>query len=446
VTPPAPPSGWRATRLPVPGRQAGRFRDAVSLLTIYLVLLVAVPSRLVYEQIGSTCTPAALVGIAALLWWCATRLSPSLGGAKGPQPVRTALLVFCGVVAVSEIMGTLRAMDGLETRAADAAIFGLLAACGVAWLAADGISSVARLQVLLDRVVIAGAALATLGIVQFATDFDVARYLGFPGTQVNGTLELVQLRDGFNRVAGTAIHPIEFGAVLATIFPIALHQALRRGLDSRLRRVTPFVLIAVALPMSLSRSAFIGVAAAALVMAMGWTWRQRTNAAVATVTFLAAMRVVIPGLLGTLRNLFTNLHSDSSYVARTQHAQQAWTYIGAAPWFGRGFGTFLPQRYVLLDNQYLGALAETGIVGLLALLSVFCSALLVAQRTAQTTLDPDLQNLGRALAAAAAVPLVTFLTCDEFSFPMAIGMTFLMLGCAGALWRLTRDNAMGVTM
>ncbi len=429
------PTGWR-------GRLAAF--DAVSLLTVYLVLLIAVPSRLVFGVIGSTGTPAAVVGIAALGWWGAGRLVPSIGGATGLQPVRTTLLAFCVVVALSEVAGAARAMDGVESRAADAALFGLAAACGVAWLAADGIDRLERLVVLLDRIVIAGAALAALGIMQFFTDFDITKYLWFPGTHVNGDLQLIQVRDGFNRVAGTAVHPIEFGVVLATIFPVAVHQAMHRGADSRLRRVLPLLLIAAALPMSLSRSAILGVAAAGLVLALGWSWSQRANAAIVSIGFLGAMRAVVPGLLGTLRNLFTNLQSDSSYVARTDHAQRAWIYIGAAPWIGRGFGTFLPDRYVLLDNQYLGVLAETGIIGLVALISVFCAAFVAAHHASRTTLDPELQSLGRALAAAAVVPLVTYVTYDAFSLRMGVGITFLLLGCAGAFWRLTRHRPLGV--
>lgn len=416
----------------------------VGVLTVYLVLLVAVPSRLVFGTIGSTGTPAAVIGIAALCWWGAGRIFPSVGGATGTQPVRTALIGFATVVAASEIVASVRAMDAVEARAANAALFGLAAACGVALVVADGIDRMDRLQRLLERIVLAGGALAALGIVQFFTDFDLARYLWFPGTHVNGDLQLVQIRSGFNRVAGTAVHPIEFGVVLATIFPVALHQALYRGTASRLRRVTPLVLIAVALPMSLSRSAILGVAAAGLVMAAGWTWSRRLNAAVITVGFLGIMRALIPGLIGTLRNLFTGLQSDSSYVARTDHAREAWLHIGAAPWLGQGFGTFLPDRYVLLDNQYLGTLAETGIIGLCALVGVFAAGFLVADHAARTTLDPELQSLGRALSACAVVPLVTYITYDALSLPMAVGTTFMLLGCTGAFWRLVRHRPLGV--
>jgi hypothetical protein len=36
--------------------------------------------------------------------------------------------------------------------------------------------------------------------------------------------------------------------------------------------------------------------------------------------------------------------------------------------------------------------------------------------------------------------MVGFATLDSLSFPMAAGVTFLVLGCVGALWRLVRTE------
>jgi hypothetical protein len=46
------------------------------------------------------------------------------------------------------------------------------------------------------------------------------------------------------------------------------------------------------------------------------------------------------------------------------------------------------------------------------------------------------RSLAQSLAAAAAVAMVSFATFDALSFAMAAGMTFFLLGCVGALWRL----------
>ena len=74
----------------------------------------------------------------------------------------------------------------------------------------------------------------------------------------------------------------------------------------------------------------------------------------------------MPGLLGTLRSLFLHASSDPSVKGRTNDYTVVFQYVGERPWFGRGPGTFLPGRYILLDNQFLGALVATGVVGVIA--------------------------------------------------------------------------------
>jgi O-antigen ligase len=416
-------------------------RDAVSVLTVYVVLLFAVPSALVFKPVGSSGTPAGLLAGALFLWWLAGRLVPSLGASAGRQPLRIAASACLAAVLASDVVAYLRPIDGLEIHAAQSAIVLIVGGLGVVLLTADGVSHIERLDVLLGRLTTAGAALASLGIVQFFTRFDIAAHIHVPGLSLNESTDYIQLRDGFNRVAGTAAHPIEFGVVLATVFPIAIHQAMYATPERRNRARVRVALIAVALPMSVSRSAMLGVLAAGLVMAAGWTWRRRAQAAVAAVAFVAGMRLVVPGLMGTIRNMFTGLQSDSSYVARTQHASEAYAYIGQRPWFGRGFGTFLPSRYVLLDNQYLGLLVETGVVGLLAFVALFCTAFGVGHHVACVGATEERRSLGWALAAAAAVPLVTYITFDAFGFAMANGVTMLVVGCAGALWRIDGATA-----
>ncbi len=80
----------------------------------------------------------------------------------------------------------------------------------------------------------------------------------------------------------------------------------------------------------------------------------------------SCMRFAIPGLLGTIRYLFLHMFEDDSYEGRRQDYSVVGRFIKERPLFGRGFGTFLPERYVYLDNQYLGLLIELGIVGMLA--------------------------------------------------------------------------------
>src|SRR3954462_8455612 len=57
-------------------------RAAVSVLAWYVVLLFVVPSVLVGGAIAPSGTPAEIAAIGAFCWWAASRVTPTLGGAR----------------------------------------------------------------------------------------------------------------------------------------------------------------------------------------------------------------------------------------------------------------------------------------------------------------------------------------------------------------------------
>ncbi|MGB8650519.1 MAG: O-antigen ligase family protein [Mycobacteriales bacterium] len=413
--------------------------DAVSVLTAYLVLLVLLPSRLVVGPLGAVGTPAAVVAAGSALWWASSRAVPHLGGSLGRQPVRIVLSVFFTVLLTGYAAGMLRPLLPVEARAADRLMLASVGWIGVALLCADGVSDRSRLEVLLRRLVLLGAVLAVVGIVEFVFGIQVAQRIHVPGLRANFPVEGILSRAGFRRVAGTALHPIEFGVVLAMILPLALRQAL---LASKTRERLPVVLIAFALPMALSRSATLGTAAGLLVLFFGWSQRRRVNALAAGGLFLLVLPTALPGVVTAIKGLFVNIGADPSTTTRTEDYSAVWGMIKAQPWFGRGAGTFVPSVYRILDNQYLLTLIESGVVGVLALLAVFLTAMTCARGARAVSRDESTRELGQALTASVTVGLVTWVTFDAFSNPMASGILFLLVGCSGALWRLAmQENA-----
>ena len=77
-------------------------------------------------------------------------------------------------------------------------------------------------------------------------------------------------QEALNRVAGTAIHPIELGVVAGMLLPLAIYLAIFDTDRSARSRWLPVVLIGVAISTSVSRSAIIaaGMALAVLVVLM----------------------------------------------------------------------------------------------------------------------------------------------------------------------------------
>jgi polysaccharide biosynthesis protein PslJ len=433
----------RPSAVPAPRRSGSESRprasaDAVTALTVFLVLLFAIPSRLIFAPLGGAGSPAQLLGVAALLWWAATRLARG-SRSSTRQPIRWAMGAFVVANLLSYVAATIRPIDDVELRAADRGLLSLLSWLGIVLLACDGIPSRARLDVLLRRLVIAGGCIAILGLAQFFTHQAFVNYIQIPGLSQNTDLGIVLNRDGFSRPAGTALHPIEYGIVITMMLPLALYYALMDKHRPPLRRWWAVIPLAMAVPVSISRSAIVCTAVVLAVMLPALSRTIRRRAYTAIVVLLSAAFVAVPGIIGTLFGLFTGIGGDSSAQSRTGSYTLAWEFISRAPVFGRGFQTFLPQ-YRILDNQYLLSTIETGIVGVAALLALFATGFVTARKVRKLARDEPTRLLAQAIAASILAGAASFALFDALSFPQVANLVMLMVGIAGAAYRLQVDG------
>jgi O-antigen ligase len=282
--------------------------------------------------------------------------------------------------------------------------------------------------------VVAGCAIAAVGVVQFVTGFDPASRIAVPGLSatVDGAAFVGQ-RSMFRRVAGTTLHPIEFSVVLCVVLPFAIHLALHA---SR-RWFWAVALLGLALPMSVSRTAEVGMTALALVLVPSWPRSVRHRAYLGAIAYLVALRLLVPGLLGTIKSLFVDAGADPSIASRQTDYTFVNGFIAERPVFGRGLATFIPSRYDFLDNQYLMSLVETGVAGVTAFLLLVGGSAVVAALVRSRSSDPADRSLAIAVVAALAVLGATAAVFDLLSFPTVRTLLFVVVGCAGALWRLT---------
>ncbi len=419
-------------------RRTGRSVDAVSVLTVYLVLLVGIPAVFVVGPLGAAGRPAGLFAMTFGLVWVLGRIVPGSGLAGGHQPVRVVAIGFLLAVFASYLVVTTSPFRAGDLSAADRGVLQALGLVGVTLFAADAMVDRERIVVLLRRVVTGAEVMAVVGIAQFLAGFDVFRYVRFPGLRPNGTYVAFYHDSGFRRVSSTAGHPIEFGAVMAMILPLALHFAFFSEPEHRRRRWVGVGLIALAIPMSLSRSAVLGTTAALVILLVSWTPEQRKRVLTALPFFAVGVRVAIPGLLGTIVSAFQHIGGDPSFQGRNERRAMVGQFIAGHPYFGRGFGTFDPVKYVLLDNAYVGTTVELGYVGLVVLLSFFAVGFFCARGVRRRARDARERDLAGALAASIVVPAVEFVTFDAFAYAIITGMVFLLVGCAGALWRISR--------
>jgi O-antigen ligase len=427
----------------LPGHDADADRparriDAVTLLSCYVLLLMAIPSSLVIGSLGAAGSPASLLAVAVLCWYLVARQHPGLGLDRGRQPVRVAATIFAGVVVAAYISASRHAEPAAQQSGADRGLIVLAGWVGVLALAADGIDRADRLRTLLRRIVILATAMAALGVIEFCTGVDLTKYILIPGLSVHQQVTDLMSREGLPRVTATASQPLEFSAVLAMSLPIAVHQARFAPPALRIRRWLQVALIAAVMPMTGSRSAFFGLAVICIVLFPTWRRGERRRAYAAGVAAPILAWLVKPSLVSSFTALFGQLGTDQSSLSRADAYSEAVPYITAHPWLGQGFQTFFPQTYFFVDNQYLTSLLETGVFGLLALIACFATGWFTARSARATAVDAEGRDLGQCLAAAVAAGAVCFASFDALSFSIAAGLFFLMLGCVGAAWRLAR--------
>lgn len=421
----------------------GKRRDAVSVLTLYVFLLMAIPSRYVFGPLGGAGAPSTILGVILFINYLLKWMHPNSPYGSFRQPLKLAGLgFFCAFIA-AYVAGSLHKLGGTEQNGADRSLILICAWYGILLFAGDGIRNHDRLVTLIRRMVLGTSLMAVLGITQFFTGLDLAKYIIIPGLTTSVPYTDITTRGSFVRPAATAIHPLEFGFVLATILPLAIHQARYASANLKRRRWIQVGLIALALPMTVSRSAILGFVVAMIVIVPTWPSKERWRALGIILVGAGGIAFMIPGMLKTFSGLFLAIGSESSTVSRTSAYASAVPLVEQHLWFGTGFGTFLSSVYFYTDNQYLNSLIEIGVVGLLALVALFVTAWSTARRARAIATDLETRHLAQCMAASCAVAVIGFGTFDTLYFPMAAGVTFLTFGCVAALYRLERERAAG---
>lgn len=428
---------------------------AVAFIIVYAFLLLCIPSQLIIRALGAPGNPANLWGLLALTWWIiatAGGLNPTIR----PSPVRVLALTLALAVLASYVVGmangwyapvglkqetddilnlvpvTVTELSDRSISAADRGLLSMGGWLGIVLLATDGLRGWPDIERLTRWITWFAGFVAAIGILQFFTGMNIASYFTIPGLSANADFGAASIRSVVRRVSSTAVHPIEFGVVLSALFPLALHVAITHW--PKKSTSIPAVLIGIAIPMSVSRSAILGLIVSLTILIAGWPKAWRIKALILTPIAAVVMRLMIPGLLGTILSLFTNISNDPSVEGRTADYDVVLSMARDHILFGRGLFTFLPELYRILDNQLLLSLVELGLVGLSCVLLLFAGAFISARIARRKTTSASNRNLALSISAGVAGIVVSYATFDAWGFPMAAGTTFLLVGMAGSSW------------
>lgn len=411
---------------------------AVPILQLFALAVMVIPADTVIKPIGAQGYPAALIGTFALAAFAAATLLGLHDAVRHRHPIRAALCVLWFSVLASYVLIDRAAMTNEELLAADRLLMQLVVVTGVTLVAAECLHSMHDIRRVLRALTWGGAFCGVVAALQFWVRFDVTPYLReLPGFTVNSDNATIVARGSLNRAAGTSLTQIELGVVAGMLLPLAIYLAIYDTERTTGRRWAPVLLIWLAVITSVSRSGIISVGVAAAVLIVLLPTRQRLIALCLAPLGIAGVFMSAPGVIGTLTRFFLAGTSDDSVKARVMDYPVVERLVDAAPWFGHGGWTYMPENTIyILDNQWLKTAVEFGLVGVLALGVYLVLPLISALVARRHSDDPELRMLCAALAGAALAAALCSLTFDSLSYPMFWNVYALVIGLIGACWRL----------
>lgn len=324
--------------------------------------------------------------------------------------------------------------------------------------------SVVRTQETVERIlrvlVSAGCVVAVGAVIERETTFNLFNHLHpvIPMFAFNGSAELTALfRSGHFRAIASAGHPIELANEMAMLTPIAAYLAIR---GSRLW----WGAVALLMLGDLSAGSRTGIVGLLVVVAV-FIWmrpRQTLRCWPALIPILLVVEVAMPGALNSAINTFfpkggliaqqsQTFYSkgsvqDASRLSRLG-PQLHNTFAKHNEFFGKGYGTRVVgrtsingpaptlQSSQILDDQWLGNLLDTGMVGFAAWVWLFVRVTRKLRARAKAERASEDGWLPVALAASILCYAVSMFFYDAFSFIQATVMLYILLGCASVvLW------------
>lgn len=234
-------------------------------------------------------------------------------------------------------------------------------------------------------------------------------------------------------ILGPTIHPLAATQLLAMAVPFAIAGGLYTS--TKRRRVLYLVATMVLLAGVFATQRKTGpmVLGAGLLTFLIYRPRQMFRLAPVGLLLLLAMPAVAPSALGSLRDQLNPSQATGTLSSRDRVSDYdaIEPEILNHPALGRGWQTYDPERYRVLDNEYLAILIGNGWIGLAAFVLMLIAALAVCTRAIRTN-DPARAPPALAAASVVAMMAVGSATFDTIAFPVVPYAFCLFIGLAAA--------------
>jgi O-antigen ligase len=339
------------------------------------------------------------------------------------------MLGFLLLQMLTYAMGMLEVGDAVVESSKTRTLLITIADAGLALYIIQSIRTPKQRSIALGCLVTGLAFACTVGVLQGLTPFDFRFALVPPGVVTNLDAAGLDPRGSTIRVLGTSDHAIEFAVIAAITVPLSLHCA--RFASTPIRRqlsVIASIIGFMAVPLAVSRTGVVALVAALLVYAFSMRLRLLGNAAIIGAAILLLYKIVHPGPLNSLIATITGSGSDSSVLGRTEDYAAVEKQFRDDPVFGLGLGAYPPTEFRFLDNQWLQAVVQGGLVGVAAMVILVGGGIAGMVSGLRKTTDAAQRDQMYALGAAYAGVQASSLTFDLFTFQQASLIGFLLFG------------------
>jgi len=378
-----------------------------------IMLDVALPIDLYFDRLFLP----VLIGVWAI--------ALAAGGVHAPRVQVSWLHVAIGVVvAVAGLSVVLAARDIQHGQTWELAIKKLALLASYVSLFVIVASSIRRSEVraFMTFTLVLGCICALGIIIEYRFAFNVFYRVSdslLPGIFHVGSVDSVGVDEiGRREPRGPAQAALEAVAMMAMVLPIVIARLIHATGDraQRIRYAIVTAILMAGIVATFRKSAFLAPISVCLTIAY-FRRRELLKLAPLGAVLIVLVQVLSPGALsGVLGQLDAGRLGVNTVSDRTADYDAVRPDVWTNLFIGRGYGSYEPTTYRILDMELLRQLVEVGVLGLLAYLAMGAAVVAVARRPIRSR-DPYDAPVGLAAAAAAVCFLVVSTLFDVMSFP-----------------------------
>jgi hypothetical protein len=432
-----------------------------TLISLILVLILLVPMKR-YSLLGGTLPfqiePYRVLIAAVAIGWIGTLLIDPAARIR-----RTMLDIPLALVTLSLIASDVvnhRRLSGLQVSGEVAKKLTFFVTFIIlVYLITSTITKRKELDQIIKVLVGCGAFVAVAGLYESRTGYNVFNHIQeiFPPLRLDPTTipsTSADSRGGRLRIFASSEHPIALSAALTMLVPLGIYLAHRTG---RRHWWMATAVIGLGVLATVSRTGIV-MMITLLICYLMIKPAQTRRALPLLLPILIFAHAAVPGAMGSLKSAFFpegGIAAEQQYGAG-QNSSGRLADLGPSieewkrsPLFGDGYGTRItdlddPRRNALiLDDQWLGYLLETGLFGVLAFAWLLGRTVRRMGHHARRDTGPTGWLFAGSAASVTAYGVGMF-TFDSFNFYQVTLLLFVQLAIAATalrLWRHEREPA-----